>query len=202
MLPIEFYLYLYIVLAWIIYVVNNLIQSYKAKKLKKISFEKKIEFLAVPFYIFCSVSFYLALQKLVDTLLIGNKGNFVLNSFWPIALTIVGIIFLFLSALLYTYVNFFVKSFPSCKAIKNNQNLQGIYNYIRHPSYYIIFLITFGTAFCLYNRFLFMLACINHVSFYFYFMMEENQIKKDSPYYNDYLKRTKRFMPNLNKSAT
>jgi protein-S-isoprenylcysteine O-methyltransferase Ste14 len=103
------------------------------------------------------------------------------------------------SILIYVYVNFFEKSFPSCLALKNKKHLQGIYNYIRHPSYYIFFSITFGTSFCLSSLKLFIIALINHIFLYFYYMIEENQIKKENFYYAEYLKKTKRFFPRFSK---
>ncbi len=155
-------------------------------------------------------SFLISAERLINIVLLNESSNKIniaigLVSFGAVIFLLiktVGIIFCLLSIFLFTYVNFFEKSFPSCLAIKNGQPLRGIYNYIRHPSYYIFFFITFGTALLLSSIPLFILACINHICFYFYYIIEENQIKKENPYYNEYLKKTKRFLPRFSKIYT
>jgi protein-S-isoprenylcysteine O-methyltransferase Ste14 len=87
-------------------------------------------------------------------------------------------------------------------AMKDKRPLEGIYKYIRHPSYHIIFYATFGSALCLLNLPLFIFACANHIFLYFHYILEEDQVRKTSPYYNDYLKRTNRFLPNFIKIPT
>jgi len=198
MLFTEFYLYLYIVFVWIIYTFNSFYQNHKMKHFWP---NTKKEILTIPFYIFVYASFFILMRKILFIVFeYGVKNSETIIDFastkgtFFFIVRIVGIIFCFIPTCLYFYVNFFEKSFPSCITTKNNKPLQGIYNYIRHPSYYIFFFITFGTAFCLLNFTLFVLACINHISLYFYYMIEENQLKKN-PYYNEYLKKTKRFFP-------
>jgi len=138
--------------------------------------------------------------KIIFTNKISDQKNITsLSPFWSTALLVLGILFCIFSILLYIYANFFEKSFPSCISTKNNKPLEGIYKHVRHPSYYIFFFITFGTAFCLSNFLLFILACINHICLYISYMIEENQIKKTNSYYSEYLKKTNRFLPNLLK---
>lgn len=202
MLFVEFYLYLYILFIWIIYIFNSFYQNYKMKRFWP---NTKGEILTIPFYIFLFVSFFILGEKILFIIFeygIKNSGAIIdfasaEGMFFSIA-KIVGIIFCFISICLYFYVNFFEKSFPSCLALKNGKQLKGIYNYVRHPSYYIFFFITFGNTLCLLNFTLFVLACINYISLYFCYMIEENQLKKN-PYYNEYLKKTKRFFPCFKK---
>jgi len=194
-MDINFYLYIFILITWFLYILNSIYQNYRIKKFLP---DKKIEILTIPFYIFFTFSFYLSIQKVANIILINSKDvsiNF--GSLWVTISVTVGTIFCLFSILLYSYISFFVKSFPSCLAIKNGQRLRGIYNYIRHPSYYIFFFITFGNVLCLQSKSLFILACINHTCLYFYYMLEENQIRKTNPYYNEYLKETNRFLPNF-----
>jgi len=194
---IEFYLYVFLIFVWLIYILNSLYQNYKMKRF----LPKRVEeIFTIPFYIFSLLTFFSLTKRLTNIILINNTENIIIfRSFWSIGLIFIGIFFCFFSIFLYIYVNFFEKSFPSCITTKNNKPLQGIYNYIRHPSYYIFFFITFGTALCLLNFLLFIVACINHMCLYFYYMIEENQIRKTNSYYNEYLKKTKRFLPNLSK---
>lgn len=185
---IDFYIYIFIILIWLVYWGNSLHQNHKMKHFLP---NKKIELLTIPFYIFYLTSFSILIEKLIKSAIISDST--ILNSFWPAVSVIIGLLFCLFSALLYTYISLFVESFPSCMAIKSGQHLKGIYNYIRHPSYYIFLFITFGNALILQNKLLFILACVNHISLYFYYMIEESQIKKNNPYYNEYLKNTKRF---------
>lgn len=206
MLFTEFYLYLYIVFIWIIYIFNSFYQNHKMKHFWP---NTKKEILTIPFYIFIYTSFLILIRKILFVIFeqgVKNSGTIIdfastKRTFFSITI-IVGIIFCFISTCLYFYVNFFEKSFPSCLALKNGKQLKGIYNYVRHPSYHIISFITFGTTLCLLNFTLFILACINHISLYFYYMIEENQIRKTNSYYNEYLKKTKRFLPNLSKLSS
>jgi len=193
---IDLYLYIFVLFSWLIYILNSSYQNYKMKHLLP---NKKIELLTIPFYVFYIVSICLLIEKIAHIVTTNNNGEISGYDVFPKILISVGVIFCLFSILLYTYISLFVKSFPSCLAIKNGQHLKGIYNYIRHPSYYIFLFITFGNTFCLLNLTLFTLACINHISLYFYYMIEENQIKKTNPYYGEYLKKTKRFFPNFTK---
>lgn len=197
MLIIDFYLYIFVLISWLIYILNSLYQNHKMKYFLP---NKKIEILTIPFYVFYLVSFYTLIEKLIKSTAISSEiGDSNFNSFWPIVSASIGLFFCFFSILLYTYISLFVKSFPSCIALRSGQHLKGIYNYIRHPSYYIFLFITFGSALCLQSKWLFILACINHISLYFYYMIEEGQIRKNNPYYNEYLKNTKRFFPRFSK---
>lgn len=164
---------------------------------------KLIEVFTVPFYVFSILSFYILFQK-ISNILIFNTENGLINYklFWLTTSVIIGIIFCLLSIILFTYANFFEKSFPSCITIKSNKPLQGIYKYIRHPSYYVFFFITFGTALCLLSPALFILACINHVCLYIYYMIEENQTRKTNSDYDKYLKISNRFLPNFLKTPS
>lgn len=194
MLNIYFYLYIFIFITWFIYIFNSIYQNHKMKKFVP---NKTIEILTIPFYVFFIISFYLLTERLINTALINNGG--VLNHLFSIILIIIGAIFCLFSIILFTYANFFEKSFPSCITTQNNKPLEGIYKYIRHPSYYIFFFITFGNALCLLNLSLFILACINHICLYFYYMIEENQIRKTNSDYDKYLKVSNRFLPNFFK---
>jgi protein-S-isoprenylcysteine O-methyltransferase Ste14 len=158
-----------------------------------------------PFYIFIFTAIFILEEGLMPSffkfesyknIIDFNSNKMILSLF----IRIVGAVFCFISISIYIYVNFFEKSFPSCLTLKEEKQLKGIYNYIRHPSYYVYFFITFGTAFYLMNVLLFILACINHISLYFYYMIDEEQAKKNNPYYNEYLKKTNRFLPRFPKS--
>ena len=205
MLIFDFYIYIFLVFVWIAYLVNSFYQNHRMKHHLP---NRKKEILTIPFYIFAFWSFYVLEEKLIPIFSNGQLKNingasgFGLFAGEPAYITLVkvaGIIFCIISILLYTYISFFEKSFPSCLAIENGKQLKGIYNYIRHPSYYIFLFLTFGISFCLLNVPLFILACINHMCLYFYYMIEENEIKKTSPYYNEYFKKTKRFFPTFSK---
>ena len=197
MLNISFYLYIFVLIIWLIYIFNSFYQNYRMKKFIP---SKTIEVLTIPFYIFSTLSFYLLTRNSIIIISTGNREKFInLNSLWPIILVITGIVFCSCSAILYIYANFFEKSFPSCITAENNKPLEGLYKYIRHPSYYIFFFITFGNALCLLSLPLFILACINHICLYFYYMIEENQIRKTNADYDKYLKISNRFLPNFFK---
>ncbi len=198
MLNIDFYIYILLILFWLSYAANTFYQNYRMEHF----FHNRLEeALFIPFYLFISGTSWIITSKLISfslqskTMTIDISPGFIL-------MKVIGIIFCFASITLFTYISFFEKSFPSCFAIKSGKKLGKIYNYIRHPSYYIFFLITFGTAFSLTNKSLFILACINHISLYFYYIIEENQLSKQkNPYYDEYLKKTKRFFPIFPKSS-
>lgn len=208
MLIFDFFIYIFLVIIWLIYIANSLHLNYKMNHFMP---NKKMEVLTIPFYIFAIISFFILAEGLIPIFFNGELRNikniFSFNLFSHIQTIIIlmkttGIIFGIISVAFYSYMNFSEKSFPSCLTIKNGGQLKGIYNYIRHPSYYIFFFITFGTALCLTNLPLFILACINHVCLYFYYMAEENQIRKTNINYDEYLKRTNRFLPNFFKTLT
>lgn len=192
------YFYIFILFVWVIFVFNSFYQNHKMKHF----WPNKIkELFTIPFYIFIFVSLFISSEKFVSLILENQSkslGN-INSNYFHLLVQILGIFLCCLSVALYTYVNFFEKSFPSCITTKNKGVLRGIYNYIRHPSYYFLSFIVFGTAFCLLNPILIILACINHISIYFFYMLEEKQIAKDNAYYADYLKKTKRFLPRFHK---
>lgn len=155
---------------------------------------KKLELLTIPFYILSFVAIAILTQNIKDIYL-KTYTTSIFTSPVIILEILIGVIFLIFSVVLYFYLNFFTESFPSCIAMQNNKPLEGIYKYIRHPSYYTFLFICFGTALCLQSPIIFILAIINHVSLYFYYLIEERQIAKTNNYYKDYLKKTKRFFP-------
>ncbi len=157
-------------------------------KVKKY-FPKLLELLMIFFYIFYAVAFFLAVKNIKDFILSPKIAE--INQ--PI-FVFLGIIFCLASIILFSYLSFFEKSFPSCMAIQNKKELKGIYKYIRHPSYYVFFFFTFGIAFCLQSFWLLVLAMANHILMYFYYMIEESQAKNNE-YYASYLKKTNRFFP-------
>jgi protein-S-isoprenylcysteine O-methyltransferase Ste14 len=157
---------------------------------------KSIELLTIPFYILAMITFYILDERLMN-LVFKKISPELFHSWLSIFEILAGILFLVFSVILYTYVNFFEKSFPSCLATKNNQKLEGIYNYIRHPSSYIFLFITFGSALCLQSWTIFIFAIINHICIYIYHCIEEYQLCKINPRYGEYLKKTKRFLPTL-----
>jgi protein-S-isoprenylcysteine O-methyltransferase Ste14 len=169
------------------------------KKQKHYLPNKFAEFLTAPFYLLAFVCFLTLSDRIVG--FFSKKEYTLLNYSSPILISeiIIGLIFLIFSAFLYTYLNFFEKSFPSCISTKNNQKLTGIYNYIRHPSYYIFSFISFGSALCLQNIPIFILSAISHFCLYFDYVIEENQMKKTNDSYADYLKKTNRFFPVFKK---
>jgi len=194
MLRLDLFSYAILVLIWIVYILNAFYQNKKMNTFF-IKFWGK-EILSLPFYIFCFFTSFIITNRIKSAFFNASQNFLPGNLSKTIFLT--GLFFCLISILLYTYLNFFEKSFPSCKAIKKKKELSGIYNYIRHPSYYLVFFITFGTALYLQNYFMFFLACLNHIFFYFYFVAEEDQIKNGNLYYKEYLKKTKRFFPTFN----
>jgi len=194
-MTVDFYLYAFLVFMWGVYILNS---HYQNRKLKDSGLHKRIELLTVPFYIFYVMAIYSILQKLTQATVYagGEIGNY---NFYLKFLIILGSISCFISALLYTYISIFEKSFPSCLAMKNDQQLKGLYCYVRHPSYYIFLFITFGSALCLLNTWLLILAVVNHVCLYFYYIDEENKIAKTNTCYKEYLRKTHRFWPSVQK---
>ena len=189
MLITDFYIYIFLALAWLIYIANTLYQNYKMRHFFP---DKMKEMLSIPFYVF---TFTLSMIVEYRLLTINSKATIINISSSIDAIKLIGVLSCLASVVFFTYLNFFEKSFPSCNAIKNGGKLKGIYNYIRHPSYYVSFFITFGTAFSLLSFLLFVLACINHTCLYFYYIIEENELKEKNSYYKEYLKKTKRFFP-------
>jgi len=186
-------LYIFVYVVWVIFIANSLYQN---KKMNHFFPNKKLELLTIPFYLLAFISFWILNDNLFN-IIVEKSFKTTFSSPLPIFEIILGIIFLILAILLYTYANFFEKSFPSCITTKNNGELTGIYKYVRHPSFYIFFFISFGVALCLQSLLIFELAIINHICLYFYYLIEENQIKKTSLYYAEYLKKTSRFLPNF-----
>lgn len=167
--------------------------------MKKFFPNQKLELLTIPFYIFFVLSFSSTIGRIINIANDNSASYYNFNQFWLILLIIIGMILCFASIVIFTYANFFEKSFPSCITIKNNEPLNGLYKYIRHPSYYIFFSVTFGNALCLLSTPLFLLACINHVCLYYYYMIEEKQFEKTNADYKDYLRNSNRFLPNFLK---
>jgi len=153
--------------------------------------KERKEILFIPFYLF----FFFLTVKIYPCFFKGAEVSSNTSSF----IKIIGILFCLAAIFLFIYVLYFEKNFPSCLTIKKGKPLGGIYNYLRHPSYIVFFLITFGTAFCLGDILLFILACINHISLNFYYMIEEKQFVKEFPHYQEYLKKTRRFLPTFSK---
>jgi protein-S-isoprenylcysteine O-methyltransferase Ste14 len=143
-------------------------------------------------------SIYVVVKNLINSFGNPAKSN---NLFDFNIYKLIGIFFLLISVFLFTYLNFFEKSFPSCRTIKEKKLLSGIYNYIRHPSHYVIFFITFGTALTIESPTFLFFAIVNHCFIYYYYIIEENQIKKTHPDYQKFLDKTNRFLPyfNINK---
>ncbi len=199
------YFYLIISLIWIVYFINN---THLLKKMKKKYEVKNFLLLDLPFIVFFSVLLIGLIQEL-------NLAYYILNSD-ELAIRIINIltinisldIFLFnaflqivgfLSSLaglsIFIYVLYFEKSFPSCLTLKNERKLQGIYKYVRHPSYIVFFLLTFGTALFLLNYTLLIIAIIIHISLYFFYTLEDKENVEKNHHHKEYLKKTKRFFP-------
>lgn len=183
-----FRIYTILIFVWVIYIINTLYQN---RKMRQFFPNKKIEILTIPFYIYYFTGLYILFFSNPEAAFSFNSAGQLLQFFLRFA----GLLFCLSSVALFTYANFFEKSFPSCITLKKNEELGGIYKYIRHPSYYVFFLLLFGTALSLLNATLFIIACINHVSLYIFYALEENKIKKQNPYYVEYLKKTHRFFP-------
>ncbi len=189
------YLNSFILIVWMIYIINSFYQN---KKMGEFFPKVKTAILTIPFYLFSMISIYISIKNLINSFNISTKINDVFNlNIYNTA----GITFLFASVFLFVYLNFLEKSFPSCQTVKEKKSLSGIYNYIRHPSHYVIFFITFGTALTLESPSFFLFAVANHCFIYYYYIIEENQIKKYSPDYQKFLDKTNRFLPyfNINK---
>ena len=194
----SFNLYLFIIFVWVVYIANDFYLNYKMKQLWPKHGIK--ELLMMPLYIFF---FFLSVK--ITAFLLGV-------SIWAVALVsskillvilqTTGIFFCLFALAIFIYVLYFEKAFPSCLAIKRGEDLKGIYKYIRHPSYSVFFLITFGTALCLNDAVLFFLACVVHVSLYFNYFIEEKQLAREFSHYQKYLKKTKRFFPTFFKNKS
>jgi len=191
----DLFLYIFVYAVWLVYIVNSIYQN---RKMKHYLPNKPIELLTIPFYILAVYTFFI-LDKGLMNILSKKIPLSIFSSFFSLPSILLGIIFLVLSVILYAYLNFFTESFPSCIAMKNNRPLEGIYKYVRHPSCYTFLFICFGTALCLQNFAIFVMAIVNHICLYFYYMIEESQIRKTSPYYNEYLKKSNRVLPNFIK---
>ena len=198
---IEFYVDTFLVFVWLIFILYSRYQDKKRKKIfpDKTKMEKIFDGL---FNIFLCLSILFLAKGLITNIPTGDANKSVLIYSSRSISYLLGVFLCLFSISLHTYINFFEKSFPSCIAVKNNQPLSGLYKYVRHPSYYIFFSITFGTALCLYNFLLFLLACIINIYLYFVYIEEENNIKKTNSTYGDYLKRTKRFLPTFSRQKT
>jgi len=183
--------HLFVVFIWGVYILNDFYLNYK---IKYFLFRRKVEeILHISLYVFIlilslKISFYFQGKQFFP-------GNLVSNVFLIFLMGFIGIIFCLAAISLFIYVIYFEKSFPSCLTVQRGEGLRGVYRYIRHPSYMIFFLITFGTALCLNDSLLFILACVNHISLYFSYMIEERRFVKSFPLYKEYLKKTKRFLP-------
>jgi len=186
---------LLVLVSWIIYIANSLYQN---KKMGEFFPKAKTAALTIPFYFFSMFSIYISMENLIGgfNASTGTNGAFNLS-----VNNATGIIFLLASIFLFTYLNFFEKSFPSCQTVKEKKRLSGIYNYIRHPSHYVIFFITFGTVLIFESPSFLIFAIVNHYFIYYYYIIEENQIKKTNPDYQKFLDKTNRFLPyfNINK---
>ena len=181
--------YLFIISIWGIYFLNNIYLNYKMRRFwppKKIK-----EILLIPFYAFI----FILCLNIYSYLLFSPQVSPELGGFFKT----IGILFCLAAIFLFIYAIYFEKSFPSCLTVEQGKSLSGIYNYIRHPSYLVFFLITFGTAFYLDDILLFVLACLNHICLYFYYGIEEKQFVKKFPQYREYLKKTRRFLPTFSK---
>lgn len=179
--------YLFLTFVWVIYLLNNLYLNYKLRYFLP---KRKEEVLTIPFYLF-----FLFLSRKIAGYFWDTGSIGVLIPY----LVIMGILFCLTAIALFIYLVYFEKNFPSCLTIKQMKPLKGIYNYIRHPSYSVSFLLIFGSAFCLQDIFLFFWACLTHISLYFFYITEEKQVSKEHPRYREYLKRTNRFLPRFSK---
>ena len=187
--------YLFVIFIWGVYLLNSLYLNYK---MRRFFLQKKIEeVFLIPIYFFIFVLLIKASFYYLYGVQITSKSP-TLNGFFSPLLGVVGMLFCLSAIFLFIYVTYF-ESFPSCLFIQHGKNLSGIYNYIRHPSYIVFFLITFGTAFYLNDIFLFILACINHISLYFFYMIEEKRFIKRFPYHREYIKKTRMFLPTFSK---
>lgn len=184
-------IYVYIII--IIYTANALFQN---KKQNAFLPKKLTELLLIPFYLTIIIAFFILDQNIID--IVKNK-YFPGYNFFSFVNVFLGVILLFFSIIIYTYLNFFEKSFPSCIAAKNKESLSGIYKYLRHPSYYVFSFLTFGLSFVLQDKTLLLLSAINFICLWIYYLIEENQMVKDNPSYAEYLKNSNMFLPNFIK---
>lgn len=187
-----FNLNFFLIFIWIIFILDTLYLNYK---MKYFFHQRKEEIFLAPFYVFI---FFLTINIATSLIESSNSIANLNNNIASLLVKFLGILFCLLSISLYTYVNFFEKSFPSCMSLNKGKILGGIYNYIRHPSFHIYFFITFGSALCLRDTLLFIVACINYICLYFYYIIDEKRFKK-IPYYEEYLKKTNRFLPRFTK---
>lgn len=191
----DYYSYLFVICIWVVYLSNNIYLNYKMKCFLP---RKRIEeIFFAPMYIFI-----LALSTRLTLSLQGRESIFeelIFNDFLIFFLKYIGIIFCLAAVSIFIYVIYFEESFPSCITIQRGVNLRGVYNYIRHPSYAVFFLLTFGTVFYLNDLLLFVLACVNHISLYFFYLLEERRFLKKFPQHQEYIKKTKRFLPTFPK---
>lgn len=175
-----------------LYVFNTLYLNSKMGRVspKRVAEEPFLAFFYVFFLFFCiKIFFYFfisAQNNIIDLFYNKNISSIV---------AVIGVIFCSVAIVFFIYVTYFEKTFPSCLHIQKGEKLTGIYEYVRHPSYIVFFLITFGTALCFNDAILFILACINHVFVYFFYMLEENDFVKRFPKHKEYISKTRRFFP-------
>lgn len=187
--------YLFVIIIWAVYFIDNCYLNYKMKIFLP-SKEKK-ELLLIPLYTFF---FFLAVNIFCYYVFRTTSPTiFNFNGSLTFIFKVLGIFFCFIGVSFFIYANHFEKSFPSCLTIKQGKEPQGIYNYMRHPSYIVFFLLTFGTAFYTLDILLFIFSAINHVFLYFYYMVEENYYLKELPHYKGFFERTNRFLPKFKK---
>lgn len=177
----------FVISIWVVFFVNAFCLNHKVKYFLPY---KKEEVLLAPFYVF-----FLILSIKIALFLLNDKSAFDHLDTLGYLSMITGLILGGFSVFLFTYVNFFEKNFPSCYALEKGSRLEGVYNYIRHPSYIVYSTILFGSALCLLNKTLFIIAIVNHFSLYFYYIIDEKKFIKRFPHYKDYLKKTRRFLP-------
>lgn len=177
------YYYLFIFLIWLLYFLNNRLLIKKAKKKYDInhllidipigifSFYFFLKLIFKFFlYIFYKMGFVFSDTDNITYISYIIKENVNIPFYLALIIQLLGILFSLFSIILFIYIVHFEKNFPSCISTAKGEKLSGIYNYIRHPSYIVFFLLLFGTSFYLLDKYLFLMSIFCHISLYIYFI--------------------------------
>ncbi len=208
-----FFYYFFILSIWFIYIFSNnqLMKKFKKGTIKR----EQIIFLEIPFglffyYFFIKIIFEvltLSLERIFYLFGLEGSSSFLvsynafyirennINHYLTFFLQGIGLVFSLSAVLFFVYLVFFEKSFPSCSSLGKGEKLSGIYNYLRHPSYMVFFLLLFGTSLFLTNIVLFSIAIFININLYYLYSLEEKNIAENSLYYREYLKKSRMFLP-------
>jgi len=182
--------YWFPIIVWATYLANSFYLNYKTKRFFHKS--KAEGFLSIPFYVFFATLTFETASHIIG---LSDKLIKPDTNIASILIKAMGALFCLAATLVFTYLAHSKATFPSCLYIERGESLKGIYNYVRHPSYVVFFLLTFGTSLYLMDIALFLLSALLYISLYFSYMIEERQYLRTVPGYKEYFDKTNRFLP-------